>query len=183
MQQSGNVKTGIFLDRDGVINRAIVRNGIPYSPREIKDFEILEGVKEALEILHKTEILPVVVTNQPDVSRGLISEEMVERQHSKLNEVLGIEHFYTCYHDDSDSCDCRKPKIGLFIEASKRLDIVLAASFLVGDRWKDVQAGQKAGCSCFFIDYQYSEKQPHPPFRRINSLLEVVRIITGVKGD
>lgn len=179
MLQSGNLKKGIFLDRDGVINKAIVRNGIPYPPREKFDFEILEGVKDAVEILHKSRILPVVITNQPDVSRGLISEELVEWQHSKLNEVLGIEHFYTCYHDDSDLCNCRKPKIGLIKEASHRLNIMTERSYLVGDRWRDIQAGQESGCTCFFIDYQYNEKQPLPPFYTVNSLIEAVRIITG----
>ena len=183
MLQSGNLKTGIFLDRDGVINKAIVRNGIPYSPREKVDFEILEGVKDALEILHKSEILPVVITNQPDVSRGFISEEIVEWQHSKLKEVLGIEHFYICYHDDSDLCNCRKPKIGLIKEASQQLNIVIERSYLVGDRWRDIQAGQEAGCTCFFIDYRYGEKQPHPPFYTVSSLIEAVRIITGGTYD
>jgi D-glycero-D-manno-heptose 1,7-bisphosphate phosphatase len=179
MRQSGNLKTGIFLDRDGVIIKAIIRDRLPYSPRGTDDFAALEGVKEALSILYESNIVPVVITNQPDVSRGIITRELVEWQHSKLYEKFGIEHFYICYHDDSESCECRKPKIGLITEASQKLDIDLKGSFLVGDRWRDIQAGQQAGCSCFFIDYQYAEKQPEPPFQKVNSLLEAVRIITG----
>ena len=182
MKQSGNLKTGIFLDRDGVINKAIIRDGLPYSPKGKDDFAALEGVGEALSIIYESNIVPVVITNQPDVSRGIVTRELIEWQHSRLREKFGIQHFYTCYHDDSESCECRKPKIGLITEASRQLDIDLKGSFLVGDRWKDIRAGQKAGCLCFFIDYQYAEKQPELPFQKVNSLLEAVRIITG-KND
>jgi len=173
------LKTGIFLDRDGVINKAIVRDGLPYSPRDKNNFAVLDGVKEALSILYESNILPVVITNQPDVSRGIVTRELIEWQHSILHDKFGIKHIYTCYHDDSESCECRKPKIGLITEAAQQLDIDLKNSYLVGDRWRDIRAGQTAGCLCFFIDYQYAEQQPELPFQKVHSLLEAVRIITG----
>ncbi len=182
MRRSGNLKTGIFLDRDGVINRTIIRDNLPYSPRENGDFVILEGVREAISIIFESGIVPVVITNQPDVSRGLVSVESVEQQHLILRDQIGIQHFYTCYHDDNEYCDCRKPKIGLLTSASQQLDISLDKSYLVGDRWKDIQAGQEAGCTCFFIDYQYAERQPELPYQRVKSLLEAVKMIKEKNG-
>ncbi len=182
MRRSGSLNTGIFLDRDGVINKAIIRNNLPYSPRERDDFVILEGVRDAISILVRSGIIPVVITNQPDVSRGFTSVELVEQQHSILKNLLGIQHFYICYHDDTKSCNCRKPKIGLLISASQQLNISLERSYLVGDRWKDIQAGQEAGCSCFFVDYQYAEKQPELPFQKVKSLLEAVKMIVKEKN-
>lgn len=183
MGRSGKLKTAIFLDRDGVINKSIIKNNLPYSPKQKNNFVIIDGVKEAISIFNSLNFIPVVITNQPDVSRGIMTKKMVDWQHSRLYEVLGIENYFTCYHDDSDFCECRKPKAGLIKEASKKLNIDIKKSFLVGDRWKDIKAGQNAGCSCFFIDYQYNEKEPEPPFQRVNSLLEAARIISGGIND
>jgi len=171
------MKRAVFLDRDGVINKASISNGIPVPPNNLKEVVILAGVKEAIKMLDENNFDIVVVTNQPDVARGRVSKESVEAINSSLGKKLGIKYFLVCYHDDLDGCDCRKPKPGLLLNAARNLDIDLNKSFLVGDRWRDINAGQTAGCACFFIDYKYREKSPDLPFIKVSSLLEAVQII------
>jgi D-glycero-D-manno-heptose 1,7-bisphosphate phosphatase len=168
-----------FLDRDGVINRAILVNGVPRPPSSVNEVEILEGVVEAIQLLKAHDFVPVVVTNQPDVARGTISQTAVNQINSHIATLSGIKHFYTCIHDDIDLCGCRKPKPGLIIQSASELGLNIPASFMVGDRWRDVAAGQSAGCRSFFIDYSYPEKAPEKPFTTIFSLLDAVQIMTG----
>ena len=168
---------GVFLDRDGVITKAYTKSGIPYPPYSVDEVEILTGVAEAIEIFRRSEITVVVVTNQPDVARKKISVDEVMRINDYLNVQLGLENFYMCTHDDLDNCDCRKPLPGLIMKASKDLSIEIEKSHLVGDRWRDIDAGQAAGCNCFFIDYNYAERRPKDPFTVVNSLLEASQII------
>ncbi len=159
----------VFLDRDGVINRAVVREGRPYPPELPGQFELLEGVPAALERLRAAGYLLIVVTNQPDVARGKVKQETVEAMHRGLREKLALDEIVACYHD-GDHCACRKPKPGTLLEAARRHQLELGHSFMVGDRWRDIEAGQRAGCQCFFIDYGYQEQQPIPPFMRVTSL-------------
>ena len=171
------MKRAVFLDRDGVINKSLVLNGIPIPPRSLDQLEILPGVIEGLEILRKSEFELVVVTNQPDVPRGQMLKSIVEAIHMNLEAELRIHHFYTCFHDDKDDCQCRKPKPGLLKQAAGELNLNLQGSFMVGDRWRDVLAGQSAGCRCFFIDNLLDERQPVPPFIRVSSLFEAAQLI------
>ena len=177
------MRKAIFLDRDGVINRAFVVDGIPLPPKNLSDVEILTGVKEAVKLLNESNFEIVVVTNQPDVARGKVSIETVKAINFYLGKELGIKHFFTCYHDDSDACDCRKPKPGLLLNAARDLDLDLQESFLVGDRWRDIAAGQAVGCLSFFIDYGYREKSPHLPFTQVSSLIEATRLILENNHD
>ena len=171
------MKRAVFLDRDGVINKAIVLEGKPLPPKNLNDVEILAGVKESIKLLTESNFEIVVVTNQPDVARDVISQKSVEDINAYLSLELGIKHFFTCFHDDRNGCDCRKPKPGLMLNAARDLNIDLRMSFIVGDRWRDVSAGQAAGCWCFFIDYGYKEKSPNLPFTRVSSLIEATRLI------
>jgi D-glycero-D-manno-heptose 1,7-bisphosphate phosphatase len=171
------MKRAVFLDRDGVLNRSNLVNGIPTPPRCVEEVEILDGVLEALQIIKYCNFFPVVVTNQPDVARRIVTKDSVEEINRYLGSKLGIEHFFTCFHNDLDECNCRKPKPGLLKTAANCLDIDLGKSFMVGDRWRDIEAGQAAGCECFFIDYKYDEKSPSLPFVRVPSLLEATRLI------
>ncbi len=171
------MRRAVFLDRDGVINRAFVLEGTPIPPKDLNDVEILFGVKEAIKLLNRGNFEIVVATNQPDVARGRVSKESVEAINSYLGKELSISHFFTCYHDDSDGCDCRKPKPGLLLDAARNLNLDLEESFLVGDRWRDIAAGQAAGCSSFFINYEYKEKSPLLPFTQVSSLIEATRLI------
>lgn len=171
------MKRAVFLDRDGVVNRAFIREGVPTPPRTLGEVEILSGVEESVVLLAQHNFEVVIVTNQPDVARGLVTRDSVNQINELLKIHLGIIHFYTCFHDDSDECKCRKPEPGLIEAAAVDLDIDLTRSFMIGDRWRDIAAGQSAGCDCFFIDYKYAEKSPLLPFTRVSSLFEATRLI------
>ena len=173
------MRRAIFLDRDGVINKTIIREGKPYSPGDLSQVEILDGVSEALEKFRRLDFELIVVTNQPNISRGIDKPEFTKDVHKYLQSNLALENFYVCPHDDLDKCECRKPMPGLLKIASKELDVSLHHSYMIGDRWKDIEAGQEAGCGCFFIDYGYAEKQPKRPYVLVRSLLEAAIIIEG----
>ena len=145
------MRRAVFLDRDGVINRAEVRDGKPYPPVSLAAMEILPGVQEALRALHAEGWLLIVVTNQPDVARGTAKRADVEAINRHLQESLSIDEFRTCYHDTCDGCDCRKPAPGALLAAAVAHGIDLQRSFMVGDRWRDVEAGVRAGCKTVFI--------------------------------
>ena len=172
-------RKAFFLDRDGVLNKVYVHGGLPFPPKVKSELEILPGVSKAIELLKENNFEIVVVTNQPDVARGTTSREIVEEFQKYLMKSLKIDYFYTCFHDDKDNCACRKPKPGLILAAARELNICLNRSFMVGDRWKDISAGQEVGCSCYFIDYNYQESRPNPPFYTVTSLYEAALIITG----
>jgi D-glycero-D-manno-heptose 1,7-bisphosphate phosphatase len=175
---SNDMRRAVFLDRDGVINRATVRDGKPYPPRSTEQTEILPGTGEALERLKRLGFLLIVVTNQPDVARGTQSRAEVDRIHAALSAQLPLDAFFVCDHDDRDGCVCRKPKPGLLLAAAAQYGVSLEASFLVGDRWRDVDAGHAAGCKAIWIDYGYRERGPGaPPARKVTSLAEAVEWI------
>jgi D-glycero-D-manno-heptose 1,7-bisphosphate phosphatase len=167
----------VFLDRDGVINRAVVRDGKPFPPASVEETEILPGVAEALKSLRDAGFLLIVVTNQPDVARGTTSKASVEAINAYLNSKLVLDEFRTCYHDSADQCECRKPRPGALLAAAAEHSIDLAHSYMVGDRWRDIEAGERAGCKTVFIDYGYDEKQPKSPSFTMTSLLEASKII------
>jgi len=173
----------VFLDRDGVINRATVRDGVPHPPGSVGELEILEGVPEALRALKSCGFRLIVVTNQPDVARGTLRVADVEAIHAELARTLPIDEFCTCFHDSADACDCRKPKPGMLRAAAARWNVDLTRSYMVGDRWRDVDAGNAAGCSTFLIDYGYGERAPAGPFRRVSSLREAADAIMNDKGE
>ncbi len=169
----------VFLDRDGVINRAIERDGKPYPPRTLADFEILPGVPEACAKLKAAGFLLVVATNQPDVGRGTLEQSAVEKIHAWLMTQLPIERVEVCYHpgQGQSHCDCRKPKPGMLLRAARDLKADLAKCWMVGDRWRDVDCGHAAGCKTIFIDRGYAEELKQPPDFRAKDLLEAAEII------
>tara|TARA_B110000503_G_C7168775_1_gene423247 strand:+ start:2437 stop:2973 length:537 start_codon:yes stop_codon:yes gene_type:complete len=167
----------VFLDRDGVINKASVRDGLPYPPKDLSELEIIAGVREALSELHSSNYLLIVITNQPDVARGTAKKEDIENINNYLFSQLPLDGFQTCYHDDLDNCVCRKPKPGALLEASTFYNIDLKKSFMVGDRWRDIAAGASAGCTTIFIDYCYNERKPNSPGYTVKSLSEATHII------
>lgn len=174
----GPLKRAVFLDRDGVLNRAIVRDGKPYPPANADEMEIPPGTREALLELKRRGYLLIVVTNQPDVARGKQTRAEVEAIHRRMGAELPIDEFRVCYHDDKESCACRKPRPGLLTQAARELGIDLKASFMVGDRWRDVDAGAAAGCRTVWIDMGYRERGPSsPPGVRVGGLWEAVRYI------
>ncbi len=167
----------VFLDRDGVINRVILKDGKPFAPSSLEQLEILPGVDEALQALQSAGFCLVVVTNQPDVARGVLSRATVEAMHEYLKSKLPIAEFWTCFHDDQDDCQCRKPKCGALLDAALKHNINLAESFMVGDRWRDIAAGHAAGCTTMFIDYGYHEVAPQTFDYCVASLFEASKII------
>ena len=171
------MKRAVFLDRDGVLNRAIVRDGKPYPPAHVGELEILPGVEEALAALRTAGFLLIVVTNQPDVARGATTMEAVEEINAALGTALLIDEFRTCFHDNGFGCECRKPKPGAILAAAALHNIDLSESYMVGDRWRDTEAGQRAGCKTIFIDYGYQEKQPEYVDYRVKSLFEATEFM------
>lgn len=170
---SGSARPAVFLDRDGVLNRAVVRDGKPFPPSGLKELELLPDVASSLLDLKAHGFALYVITNQPDVSRGAQTRETVEAIHQALASSLPIDGIFVCYHDDADDCPCRKPKPGLLFEAQRKHNIDLSRSFVVGDRWRDIDAGHSAGCRTILIDYGYREKKPaHPPEATVRSLRE-----------
>jgi D-glycero-D-manno-heptose 1,7-bisphosphate phosphatase len=167
----------IFLDRDGVINKVKLIARRPYPPKNINQLTLLPGVYEALQMLKDLGYLLIVVTNQPDVARGSVDIKTVEEINNFLKAVLPLTDIFTCYHDDAEGCNCRKPNPGNILEAVDRYHINVEESFLIGDRWRDIEAGQRAGCKTFFIDYGYDEKQPLNYTYKVKSLYQASEII------
>lgn len=155
-----SARRAVFLDRDGVINAAVVRDGKPYPPDSAEALEILPGVDRALADLRAAGFLLIVVTNQPDVARGKQRREAIDAIHDKLSAALPLDAVYCCFHDDVERCACRKPAPGMLLDAAREHGIDLARSFLVGDRWRDTDAGAAAGCRTVFIDRGYAERRP-----------------------
>jgi len=171
----------IFLDRDGVLNRALIREGRPYPPQNINEVEILAGVPIALKLLKSAGFLLITVSNQPDVARGTLSRETVDAINSLLCAQLPIDHFVMCYHDNGDRCECRKPKPGMIISSASKFNIDLGKSYMIGDRWRDIVAGSVAGCKTVFLDYKYDEQRPESFNYITESLLEAAKLILSAE--
>ena len=169
----------VFLDRDGVINRALERAGKPYPPTTLAEFEILPEVSLALAKLKSAGFLLVVATNQPDVGRGTLKKEVVEVIHAHMTAQLPIDRVEACFHSGkgSSDCDCRKPKPGMLLTAAQALNLDLARSWMVGDRWRDVDCGRAAGCKTIFIDRGYAEELRQKPDFYARNLGEAADII------
>jgi D-sedoheptulose 7-phosphate isomerase len=165
----------VFLDRDGVLNRSILRNGKPHPPASLAELEVTPGAKQALDGLKANGYKLLVVTNQPDIARGITTPKTVEEINQRIASVLPVDDVFVCAHTDEDHCECRKPNPGMLKDAARRYNVDLAASFMVGDRWRDIEAGQNAGCRTILIDDGYEEREPaRPPDARVKSLPEAV---------
>ena len=173
----------VFLDRDGVINRALVKEGKPYPPKSIDELDITAGASTALYQLKEAGFILIVVTNQPDVGRGKQKEIEVDEIHSYLKSRLPIDAFYSCFHGKDGECNCRKPLPGMLNKAAFEHDIELKRSYMVGDRWKDIDAGKAAGCKTVFIDYSYKERQPLGFDYKTTSLSEAGKIIVRISNS
>ncbi|HEY3760124.1 MAG TPA: HAD family hydrolase [Verrucomicrobiae bacterium] len=169
----------VFLDRDGVINRALERAEKPYPPRSLEEFEILPEVPAACAKLKAAGFLLVVATNQPDVGRGTIKQSLVESIHAHMLTRLPIDRIEVCFHPGkgASDCDCRKPKPGMLLHAAHALNIDLSQSWMVGDRWRDVDCGHNAGCRTIFIDRGYAEELKQHPDYSVKDLGEAAEII------
>jgi D-glycero-D-manno-heptose 1,7-bisphosphate phosphatase len=174
------VRRAVFLDRDGVLNRQVIREGKPYPPAGPHDLEIIPEAPAALAALRKAGFRLYVATNQPDVARGVQTRDAVEQIHRALRDALPLDGFYVCYHDDADACECRKPKPGLLLAAAEEHGLSLRESYMIGDRWRDVEAGQRAGCRTVWLDFGYAERGPAAPADlTVRSLAEAAAWILG----
>lgn len=170
-------RRAVFLDRDGVVNRALIREGRPYPPEKLDELEILPGVPEAVARFREAGFLVIIVTNQPDLARGRQTASALETLHAAIAEAVPIDAIMVCGHDDTDKCLCRKPKPGMLHAGALQFRIDLATSFMVGDRWRDISAGKAAGCRTFLIGDGYGERFPDPPDAVSASLIEACSAI------
>ena len=166
------LKRAVFLDRDGVLNRAPVVDGKPKSPRTLAELEILESAREACSLLKAAGYVLIGVTNQPDIARGKVSAEAVQEINKQVKSELALDDLITCPHDNADQCQCRKPKPGMLIDAATAHEIDLRHSVMVGDRASDIKAGNAAGCRTVFIDHGYAESKPESADFNCTNLLE-----------
>lgn len=171
------MQRAVFLDRDGVLNRVFVRDGVTYPPASIAELELLPGVVQAVRTLAQHNLRRIVVTNQPDVARGTQTRAMVEQVNQQIAAQLPLDDIVTCFHDNTDHCACRKPRPGLLILAAQRYSLDLAHSFMVGDRWSDIVAGQAAGCYTILIMTPYSQAARCMPDAAAANLPEAVQHI------
>ena len=178
---SSLVRRAVFLDRDGVINRCTVRDGKPYAPRRLSDFHLLPGAVRAVYRLKESGFVVIVVTNQPDIGNGLVDPGVVEAMHEKLRRRLPVDEIRVCPHRQDAGCACRKPKPGMLRQAARKWRIDATKSFLVGDRWSDIIAGQAIGCYTVFVDRGYSEPQRATPDSFVSSLPAAARLILSLK--
>jgi D-glycero-D-manno-heptose 1,7-bisphosphate phosphatase len=167
------------LDRDGVLSRALVVDGQPRTPMRAADFEILPDVTSPCRRLHQAGYLLVVVTNQPDIARGLLSPGELEAMHRILRVKVPVDDIVVCPHDDGDHCDCRKPAPGMLLQAAADWGIDVAASVLVGDRWRDIEAGRRAGCRTVLVDHGWREQAPEGADAVADDLGEATAWILG----
>ena len=175
-------RAAVFLDRDGVLIAAGTRDGRPVPPATLEDVRVLPGVAAACTRLRAAGLLLVVVTNQPDIARGTADAGVVAAINREVQRLIPVDDVLVCPHDDPDGCDCRKPAPGLLLQAAARWGIDLRASVMVGDRWRDIEAGQQAGCRTVFVDRHYHEDRPRAPDLTVAELSDAVPwIITSTR--
>jgi D-glycero-D-manno-heptose 1,7-bisphosphate phosphatase len=172
-------RRAVFLDRDGVLNRAILdEHGRPLPPRARAEFSLLPQVTDACRRLKDLGYLLICVTNQPDLARGGADPAFVDWINERVRSACGLDQVRMCPHDDGDNCSCRKPKPGMIVAAASEFGICLPASFMIGDRYRDIEAGQAASCRTILVDRGYPERRPAiPPDVAVSSLREGVDYI------
>jgi transaldolase len=182
-QAAAGARRAVFLDRDGVLNAPLIVNGMPHSPAHTGELRLMPGAVEGCHALRDAGYLLLVVSNQPNVARGTTSREAVDALNEQLRRLLPLDGVYVCPHDDADQCDCRKPAPGLLRRAAQEWNVDLPRSFMVGDRWKDVEAGTVAGCTTVFIDNNYAEKPPSTADATVANLAEAATWILRANGS
>lgn len=174
----------VFLDRDGVINDVILKNGNPHPPINVQGVRILKNVNKSLISLKKSGFYLAVITNQPDVSRKITTKKQVEAINNYIMSKLPLDEINTCFHDNFHNCQCRKPQPGMILDVAKRKNIDLTKSFMIGDRKSDIEAGKKAGCKTIFIDNNYNEEKPkNYDFKAVSLYAASQIILKGINHD
>jgi len=178
---SGLQKTrpAVFLDRDGTLNAPVVREGKPFPPATTAEFQLLPGVVEGCQALRAAGYVLVVATNQPDVGRGTQSQAVVEAMHAHLQRLIPeISRIEVCYDPgQGESSLRRKPAPGMLLDAASALGLDLARSWMIGDRWRDVDCGARAGCRTIFIDQGYDEPLRQKPDYTVRHFADAAEIV------
>ena len=152
-------RRAIFFDRDGILNKSKVINGTPLPPESLEFLEINDDIEDLCTFLKSKDYMLFMITNQPDIARGKTKVDTVDRINLFLKEKLLLDCVYCCPHDDGDNCTCRKPLPGMIFSAQSEFNIDLTQSFVIGDRWKDIEAGTSARCKTILVNYNYDEKK------------------------
>jgi D-glycero-D-manno-heptose 1,7-bisphosphate phosphatase len=177
-------RKAVFLDRDGVLNQAVVRDGVSHPPADAESMVLCPDAAEAVVRLKAAGYLCVCVTNQPDVARGTRTRANVEAMNARVMREIPLDDIHTCFHDNADHCDCRKPKPGMLLAAIAKWGIDPAASWMIGDRDTDVMAGRAAGCRTILVASRYDaahSQLPGNPGSVCRDLLAAVHyILSGV---
>ena len=178
------LNSAVFLDRDGTLNESVLDGaGVPRPPSTVDEFMLVDGAIAACRELRALGFLVIVATNQPDVARGTQRREVVEAMHRRLQERVRLDGLFVCFHDDADDCECRKPRAGLLRAAARERDIDLMSSFMIGDRWRDIEAGRRAGCTTILVGDGHAEGVPMEPTVTVPSLDHAVRWIRERTGS
>ena len=170
----------VFLDRDGVLVIPEFREGRSFAPVTLEGYRFYPDAPQALSRLKAAGYRLIVVTNQPDVGKGLVSQLVADEMHERLRKALPLDLIKACFHTQLTNCACRKPKPGMLLDAARELGIDLAESYMVGDRASDVEAGEAAGCRTVFIDLGYDERRPAAPTFIARSITEAADCILGL---
>jgi D-glycero-D-manno-heptose 1,7-bisphosphate phosphatase len=150
----------IFLDRDGVVNKVVLRKGTPSSPRTVDEFELEADAHKSISRLKAAGFKIFVVSNQPDLARGHLTRAALDAMTGTVLATLPVDGVRICPHDDDDACSCRKPKPGMLIDLARENRLVLSQSFMIGDSWKDSTAAARAGCRSIILDRPYNQNAP-----------------------
>tara|TARA_B100001250_G_C19763816_1_gene773743 strand:- start:141 stop:698 length:558 start_codon:yes stop_codon:yes gene_type:complete len=169
----------VFLDRDGVINEVLFREGSnikPIAPWKIEEFKLFKNINRPLKDMRKMNFNLFIVTNQPDVSKGILKHSVLKKMNDIILGELPIDEIMVCEHIDSDYCECRKPKPGMIKTLAQKWNIDVGNSFLIGDNWKDIESGRAAGCSTILIDAFYNKSvQSDYRAENLKTSVEIIR--------
>ena len=172
-----NLNKAVFLDRDGVLVKSLIKNKKGYAPKNLKDFKVYKESKNSVEILNSLGFKIFVVTNQPDVGKKIISKKTLNKMHKILKKKVKIKKIYTCIHTSEENCSCRKPMAGMLLNAAKVFKINLKKSYMIGDRESDILCGKRAGCKTIFINRNYNEKRPKYQIASVKNIKEATSCI------
>ena len=165
----------VFFDRDGVVNRVLLKDGQPFSPRKPEEFTFTERILEAVTLLKRNGYKVILISNQPELARGLITQDALDEMMRRVKQEIGFDDIFLCLHDDHHHCACRKPRPGMILDAAEKWKIDLGSSYVIGDTWRDMEAGRAAGCKTILVDAVYNRDARSDV--RVESLFEAVGII------
>jgi D-glycero-D-manno-heptose 1,7-bisphosphate phosphatase len=176
-----SLQPAVFLDRDGTLNQQVIREGKPYAPVRLEDFRLLDDAAEGCKALKAAGYILVVATNQPDVGRGDVPQSVVDAMHRELiRQIPEIDRVEVSFDTGrGEPSRRRKPAPGMLFDAAQALGLDLSRSWMVGDRWRDVDCGEAAGVRTVFIDFGYAEKLKSPPDHTVSNFSQAVRVILG----